>query len=50
MSKQNRNDKLQTRNSISEFLIFDYLSNGDGVEVHVQDDKLKKFQLPRIPR
>ena len=37
MSKQNKNNKLQIRNSTAEFLIFAYQSNGDGVEVRVQD-------------
>jgi hypothetical protein len=37
MSKQNKNSKLQIRNSTAEFLPFAYQSKGDGVEVRVQD-------------
>ena len=37
MDKQNKNNKLQIRNSTAEFLIFAYQSKGDGVEVRVQD-------------
>jgi hypothetical protein len=37
MSKQNKNNKLQIRNSTAEFLTFAYQSQGDGVEVRVQD-------------
>jgi hypothetical protein len=34
---QNKNNKLQIRNSTAEFVIFAYQSKGDGVEVRVQD-------------
>ncbi len=35
--KQNKNNKLQIRNSTAEFLTFAYQSKGDGVEVRVQN-------------
>ncbi|GHT73437.1 toxin Fic [Bacteroidia bacterium] len=36
-SQQNKNKSLQIRNSTAEFLIFAYQSQGDGVEVRVQN-------------
>jgi hypothetical protein len=36
MNNQNRNNKLQIRNSTAEFLTFAYQSKGDGVEIRVQ--------------
>ncbi|MDR1485750.1 MAG: virulence RhuM family protein [Planctomycetaceae bacterium] len=37
MKKQDKNNKLQIRNSTAEFLTFTYQSQGNGVEVRVQD-------------
>ena len=37
MNIQNKNSKLQIRNSTAEFLTFAYQSKGDGVEVRVQN-------------
>ena len=37
MSKKDKNNKIQIRNSTAEFLTFAYQSKGDGVEVRVQD-------------
>ena len=37
MSKQNKDNKLQIRNSTAEFLIFTHQSGGEAIEVRVQD-------------
>ncbi|MDR1154610.1 MAG: virulence RhuM family protein, partial [Bacteroidales bacterium] len=37
MKKQGKNSQLQIRNSTAEFLTFAYQSQGNGVEVRVQD-------------